>query len=115
MTLSKLQHDSFHEMSPDGSILFEDWRIDVIHNSPTFAFCVSIPQLKLLVLIFVTSHREKNFDLCVGRLEALALWCFALDRTHYSCWLPVYIKDTKTLPPLITYQPKKNWVFLKAK
>ena len=38
VTLAKLQRDSFHEMSSDGSILFEDWRTDVTHNSPTFAF-----------------------------------------------------------------------------
>ena len=35
MTLAKLQRDSFHEMSPDGSILLKDWRTDMTHNSPT--------------------------------------------------------------------------------
>ena len=37
-------------------------------------------------------------------LEALAPWCFALDRTNYARWLPVHIKDMKTLPPAIKDQ-----------
>ena len=84
MTLTKLQRDSFHEMSSGSSILFEDWRCDMIKNSPTFAFWDMILQLELLVLIFVRSHREKNFTLYVEVLEALAPWFFALDRTNYS-------------------------------
>jgi len=87
----------------------------MIHNSPTFAFWDRILQLQLLVLIFVRSHREKNFALYVQVLEALAPWCFALDRTNYARWLPVHIKDMKTLPPAIRDQFKKNWVFHKAK
>jgi len=116
ITLAKLQRDSFHEMSSDGSILFEDWRTVMMHNSPTFAFWERILQLELLVLIFVMrSHREKNFALYVEVLEALVPWCFALDRTNYSRWLPVHIKDMKTRPPVIRDQFQKNWVILKAK
>ena len=48
-------------------------------------------------------------------MEALAQWCFAPDRTNYARWLPVRIKDTKTLPQAIRDQFKKEWVFLKAK
>lgn len=115
MTLAKLQRDSFHEMCPERSIHFEDWRTDMTQNSPTFAFWDRILQLELLVLIFVRSHREKNFALYVEVLEALAPWFFVLDRMNYSRWLPVHIKDMKTLPPSIRAEFKKNWVFLKGR
>jgi len=48
-------------------------------------------------------------------LEALTPWFFALDHTNYSRWLPVHIKDMKSLPPEVRYQLKRNWVFLKGK
>lgn len=48
-------------------------------------------------------------------LEALAPWFFVLDRMNYSRWLPVHIKDMKTLPPSIRAEFKKNWVFLKGR
>lgn len=74
MTLAKLQCDSFHEMCPGRSIHFEDWRTDMTQNSPTFAFWGRILQLELLVLIFVRSHKEKNFALrSVGSIGTMVL------------------------------------------
>jgi len=40
---------------------------------------------------------EGNFQLCKDAGQSLAPWFFALDRTHYTRWLPVHIRDMECL------------------
>ena len=42
---------------------------------------------------FVRSLREGNFQLYVETPGKLAPWFFVMDRTHYSRWVPVHIRD----------------------
>lgn len=44
----------------------------------------------------------------------LAPWFFALDHTNYSRWIPIYIRDMKSLPDSIKCDLKKYWVISKT-
>lgn len=54
-------------------------------------------EFELLVLIFIRVHRSNDFNLFVESLEALTPWFFALDHTNYSRWIPIHIRDMKSL------------------
>ena len=53
---------------------------------------------ELLILILVRSFRQSDFRQYTAALIAITPWMFALDRTNYSQWLPVHIKDMVELP-----------------
>ena len=53
---------------------------------------------ELLILILVRSFRQSDFRQYTAALMAISPWMFAVDRTNYSRWLPVYIRDTVELP-----------------
>ena len=53
--------------------------------------------LELLLLVFIRSIREGNFDMYVESLAEIVTWFFALDHTHYSRWLSVHIRDMMML------------------
>lgn len=49
-------------------------------------------------------------------MEALAPWFFfALDHVNYSRWIPIHIRDMKSLPPGVKEQLLKDfWVIQKT-
>ena len=53
--------------------------------------------LEMMLLVYVRSLRESNFDLYVQSLAQIVPWMFALDHTHYSRWLSVHIRDMTSL------------------
>ena len=53
---------------------------------------------ELLILILVRSFRQLDFRQYTAALIAITPWMFALDRTNYSRWLPVHIRDMVELP-----------------
>ena len=77
---------------------FETWRLGMIKLSPTFQFWDTVLRLELLILMFVRAHREKDFNLYIETLENLMGFFFALDHYNYACWLPIHIRDMKSLP-----------------
>ena len=88
----------------------------MIAKSPTFMFWDLILRYETLILIFVRAHRERNFHLYVNVLEELALLFFALDNVSYARWLPVHIRDMKSLPRPIKeeFETQGNWVISKT-
>ena len=50
-----------------------------------------------MLLVYVRSFREGNFDLYVQSLAQIVPWMFALDHTHYSRWLSVHVRDMTSL------------------
>ena len=50
-----------------------------------------------MLLVYVRSFREGNFDLYVQSLAQDVPWMFALDNTHSSRWLSVHIRDMTSL------------------
>ena len=113
LALSKLQWDAWQEASLDDES-FEAWKKRMGSSSPTFKYWEIIRQYEILVCIFVRAHRIKEFDLFVEALEALVPWFFALDHTHYVRWIPVHIRDMKSLLDSIREQFRSCWVVQKT-
>ena len=64
---------------------------------PMFQYLLGIRDHIMNVNLLVKSHREANFELFIAALEKLCLIVFALDHTHYSRWLPVFVHELKLL------------------
>lgn len=86
----------------------------MIGKNPTFEFWNLILELEIKVLMFVRSHRERNFPLYVEIMEQLVPWFFILDHTNYARWLPVHIRDMKCIPDGIKDQFQSCWSFPKT-
>ena len=75
-------------------------------------------QFQLIILIFVRSLREGNFQLYKDACKSLAPWFFALDRTHYARRLPVHIRDMECLeteiPAIATKFKNSNFLVNKT-
>jgi len=76
---------------------FSNWRKQAELETPQFHYWSLTLHFRLTILIFVRSLGEGNFQLYKDACKSLALRFFALDRTHYSRWLPVHIRDTECL------------------
>ena len=117
LTLHKLRKEAF--MLTDGSNDEESvkaWRNNMQKNGPTFMYWYLIMRYETLILIFVRAHREKNFPLYVEVLEELTPLFFALDYVNYSRWMPVHIRDMKSLPDHIKdeFENHSQWVLSKT-
>ena len=117
LTLHKLRKEAF--MLTDGSNdeeYVKAWRDNMQKNSPTFMYWDLIMRYETLILIFVRAHREKNFPLYVEVLEELTPLFFALDHVNYSRWMPVHIRDMKSLPDPIKdeFENHSHWVLSKT-
>ena len=54
-------------------------------------------RLEVILLSFVRSLRQGNFELYIESLKKLAPWMFALDHINYARWLPVHLRDVLLL------------------
>ena len=116
LALHKLQREAFLQ-SPGpvyDEVSFEQWKSSTSEKSPTFHFWEMIRRLEVLILIFIRSLREGNFQLYLETLEALFPWFHSLDHTNYARWLPVHIRDMKSLPPAVKDDLQKYWVVAKT-
>jgi len=88
----------------------------MLKKSPTFMYWDQVMRYETLVLIFVRAHREKNFPLYVEVLEELTPLFFALDHVNYARWMPVHIRDMKSLPDTVKHEFEKqsHWVLRKT-
>ena len=112
----KLQKDAWERMkSMEPTTNFQSWKEDMIKKSPTFQFWNIILEFEKLVLVFVRAHRTRNFSLFVKTLETLVLWFFALDKTNYSRWIPILIRDMKALPVEVSEELANGWVLRNTK
>ena len=50
-------------------------------------------RLEAILLSFVRSLRQANFELYIESLKKLAPWMFALDHINYVRWLPIHLRD----------------------
>ncbi|XP_065670919.1 uncharacterized protein LOC136089121 [Hydra vulgaris] len=76
----------------------EEWISRKSNESNQFLYWQTVMELESLLLSFVRSIRESNFEEYVRMLKQIAPWFFALDLTNYSRWLPVFIKTLEELP-----------------
>ncbi|KAK3889182.1 hypothetical protein Pcinc_006754 [Petrolisthes cinctipes] len=117
LTLHNLQKEAF--LLSEGSkdfVCFNAWKNDMQKKSPTFMYWDLVMIYETLILIFIRAHREKNFPLYVQILEELVPLFFALDHQNYAQWMPVHIRDMKSLPVSIKEEFVKcsHWVLAKT-
>lgn len=95
---------------------FSTWDAELKERSPTYFFWDMIMRFETLILIFVRSHREKDFALYVAVLEKLVPLFFALDHVNYSRWVPIRVRDMKSLPDTIKHEflVQHHWVLSKT-
>ena len=79
------------------SMTLDQWCAMRAHQSVQFDFWFKTLSLEILMLLYVRAIRECNFQLYVKSLTKVVSWMFALDRTLYSRWLPVHIRDMMLL------------------
>ncbi len=99
LTLQKLQREAYLQSGSDMS--FSAWKKYMCKDNPTFMYWDFISRYETLILIFVSAHRESNFQLYLQVLEQLTPLFFALDHVNYSRWMPIHIRDMKCLPDSI--------------
>ena len=97
-----LQSTAYHsyckELPASEELLpFEVWCQTKNEQHPQFYYWSAVMELELLMLQFIRSLHEGNFNLYVDSLNQLAPWFFALDHVHYARWLPVHIRDMNAL------------------
>ena len=102
-----------HNLETTGDVVtFENWCNAKFDTCPQFQFWFLILQLELAVLVYVRSIREADFLLYIESLSKIVPWFFALDRTNYSRWVPIHIRDMISLKKL---HPHVYAKFLKGK
>ena len=114
LALHKLRKEAFLLSGNSASEI--DWTKDKLKTCHTFQFWELVRKYEMLILMFVRAHRVKNFPLYVEVLEKLAPLFFALDHTNYAKWLPVHIKDMKSLPDSVRaeFEQEGHWVLSKT-
>ena len=102
-SLHMLMHKAFNQLlenvddTEGNGISFEEWKERKEKESPLFYFWSLTLMFELIILIFVRSLREGNFDLYKDSLTMLIPWLFALDHPNYARWLPIHVRDMMAL------------------
>lgn len=96
--LCKTAYDKYLQEAEDADVeSFEQWISRRESESPQFHFWNLVLRLELLVLLFIRSYRESNFELYKDVLQELLPFFFALDHIHYARWISVHLRDMETL------------------
>lgn len=88
--LYSLLQEAFTQGNPDNS--FEEWFEEKCANCSTFRFRLLVLDLEVLLLPFIRSTRDGNYELFTQTLKKLAPWYFLMDHPHNASWLPIHIK-----------------------
>jgi hypothetical protein len=82
----------------ESQLSFHAWETKLGGRSPTFRFWDMMMRYETMILMFVRAHREKCFSLYVQVLEELVHLFFALDHVNYARWVPIHLRDMRSLP-----------------
>lgn len=115
LALYKLRKEAFAKR-PDANESFAKWEESMGKRSPTFLFWELVMKYEMLVLLLVRAHRERDFALFVDVLELFIPLFFALDHVNYARWVPIHLRDMKSLPQSIKkeFQEHHHWVLSKT-
>lgn len=94
--LSILLEESYDSSSRD-DLSFETWIEESARMYPPFKFWLTILNLIILLLSFVRSVREGDFELYKNSMHLMCPWYFALNHQNYARWLPIHVKDMQEL------------------
>ena len=86
-----------NEADEEVALCFQEWCSMQANKCVHFDYWMKTLSLELLLLVFIQSIREGNFDMYVKSLAEIVTWFFALDHRHYSRWLSVHIRDMMML------------------
>ena len=90
-TLYSLLRKAYQESDCDSR--FDDFCDEQVKRHPQFRYWLIIMQLEVILLSFVRSLRQSNFELYIESLKKLAPWMFAMNHINYACWLPIHLRD----------------------
>ena len=90
-----LLHEAYAENNTGEEM--ENWINQRESASPTFNFGTWVLKLITLLLSFVRSIREGNYENFKESLKRMLPWFLVFDHTHYSRWLSVHVKDLEEL------------------
>ena len=90
-TLYSLLRQAYQESDCDSS--FDDFCDEQVKRHPQFGYWLIIIRLEVLLLSFVRSLRQGNFELYIESPKKLDPWMFALDHINYARWLPINLRD----------------------
>jgi len=80
-------------LEPEADVVsFSDWCLKKVASFPQFHVWYLTLQLELLLLAFVRSFQEANFELYIEALSKMVPWFFSLDHTNYARWLPIHLR-----------------------
>ena len=88
-TLYSLLRQAYQESDCDSS--FDDFCDEQVKRHPQFRYWLIIMRLEVILLSFVRSLRQDNFQFYIKSPKKLAPWMFALDHINYALWLPIQI------------------------
>lgn len=115
--LYSLLKEAFTQVHPATS--FEEWIEQKRSKCPTFKFWLLVLNLEVLLLSFIRSIRNGNYELYKQTLKKLAPWFLLMDHPHYGRWLPIHIKDLEELkdkaPSVHEYFCKGQFVIHKTR
>ena len=114
LALEILQNDAMVEegVSPENR---EEWITERTKVNPTFTFWEIVKNLEIMILSAVRGIRERNHHLYINCMEYVCYYFFSLDSTNYKRWMPVNIKDLRTLPESVeNLFNQGEWVFSKT-
>ncbi|KAJ2938093.1 hypothetical protein O0L34_g19419 [Tuta absoluta] len=94
--LYKLLNEAHHADSTDISL--ESWADEKTAELPTFKFWLTSLKLEVLLLFFVRSIREGNYNSFKECLKEMMPWFFIFHHPNYARWLSVHIADLEALP-----------------
>lgn len=79
------------------SLSFASWSDSMVNTNPQFHYWTRVMDMELLLLKFIRSQREANFDMYIECLREMLPWFFLLDHVHYARWLTVHVQDLTQL------------------
>ena len=101
-SLHTLLHEAYHQYVHDlpaaaQPLAVDEWCNVQCKTHPTFHFWKITMSLEFLLLMFVRSLREGNFQNYISSLKSIVPWFFALDHPNYARWLPIHLCDMVSL------------------
>ena len=106
--LTKLQEDAWK--CTDKEVALEEWKQDMLKQSPTFQYWNLVLEFEILVMIFIRAHRINDFKLYIESLEALTPWFLPL----ITLIMPIHVRDMKSLSDDIKGYLEICWVLRKT-
>ena len=75
------------------SLLLSRFKSESCKSSQLFKFWNSYVQMVLVLLRFIRAQCKGDWRLHLATTAEMTPYVFSMDRTNYSCWLPVYLAD----------------------